>query len=72
MTSQRYLQCLEILGWSFRELGRRIDAHEQRVRLWSTKPDNIPEHVAAWLETLTQAQESNPAPRWNALEPIAG
>ncbi len=63
MSSHRLLVCLAILGWSVRELARRLACHQTTVMRWTGATSPVPDEVAAWLEALTSFHAAHPAPR---------
>ncbi len=63
MSSYRLLVCLAILGWSVRELARRLACHQTTVMRWTGATSPVPDEVAAWLETLTAFHAEHPAPQ---------
>jgi hypothetical protein len=62
MTTDRFRECLDALSWSQRGLAALLDVDERQVRRWATGQYNIPEPIAAWLETLARFHETHPAP----------
>jgi DNA-binding transcriptional regulator YdaS (Cro superfamily) len=63
MTPERFLECLGIIGWSLRLTADRMGLHETRLRRWASGHYPVPNEVAVWLEQITAAHESLPAPR---------
>jgi len=63
MSSYRLLVCLAILGWSVRELARRLACHQTTVMRWTGATSVVPDGVATWLEALTAFHAEHPAPR---------
>jgi ribosome-binding protein aMBF1 (putative translation factor) len=49
MTADELRKCLGVLGWSQRELARRLQKHHSTVRKWARAERMIPQHVAEWL-----------------------
>jgi ribosome-binding protein aMBF1 (putative translation factor) len=63
MTPDRLRQCLELLGWSQRELANQLRRPEGFIRQAARgRADLLPED-AAWLEERAQAAERTPPPR---------
>jgi DNA-binding transcriptional regulator YiaG len=62
MTPTRFRECLQSLDWSQRGVARILGRHEGTVRQWARGTVQIPEDVAAWLETLAVCHNANPAP----------
>jgi len=54
MSSYRLLVCLAMLGWSVRELARRLACHQTAVMRWTGGTSAVPDEVAAWLEALVE------------------
>lgn len=54
---------LEILGWSRRELARRLDVTESAVRKWEATRKG-PAPILAWLEDLARYVSHRPPPAW--------
>lgn len=63
MSSHRLLICLSVLGWSVRELARRMAQSQSTVARWAGGTVDVPWKVAAWLEVLVAFHLKNPAPR---------
>jgi len=63
MSSYRLLICLAILGWSDRNLARRIGRQQTTVARWAKGLSPVPGEAAAWLETLAAFHIAHPAPR---------
>ena len=72
MSSHRLLICLAALGWTVRELARRVDRHRTTVMRWADGQSPVPDDVAAWLETLVAFHARHPAPRTSAAGDVAG
>lgn len=69
MSSRRLLVCLSTLGWSVRDLARRLGRHQTTVARWANAISPVPGDVAAWLETLAAFHIAHPAPR--VVRPVA-
>lgn len=69
MSGYRLLDCLSVLGWSVRELARRLGQHQTTVVRWARSLSPVPGDVAIWLDTLVAFHLAHPAPRsqaaWN-------
>ena len=63
MSPYRISLCLTTLGWSERELARRIGRHQTEVRRWMLGSAVIDPNVAEWLTELEQFFREHPAPR---------
>ena len=63
MSPRRLLVCLIVLGWSERELARRLGRHQTTIRRWVDGSSAADREVAAWLEALVGFHASHPAPR---------
>ena len=61
MTKERLAHCLEVLGWSQRELAAKLDIDPKTVQRWA-RGARIDREVAVWLEGLVTAHMSLPAP----------
>lgn len=62
MTPTRLRACLGTIGWSQRELARRIRYDERQVRRWASGA-KIPTEVAAWIEAVAALLSNAPTPR---------
>ena len=63
MSSGRLLVCLLVLGWSVRDLARRLDRHQTTVVRWANGLSLVPDEVAEWMEALVAFHLAHPAPR---------
>ncbi len=63
MSPRRLLVCLVVLGWSERELARRLGRHQTTIRRWVDGGSAVDREVAAWLEALADFHARHPAPR---------
>jgi len=63
MSSYRLLICLTIIGWSDRNLARRVGRRQTTVARWAKGLSPVPGDVAAWLETLVAFHLAHPGPR---------
>ena len=63
MSPHRLLRCLIVLGWSERELARRIGRHQTTIRRWTEGISVVDCDVAEWLEALARFHTTHPAPR---------
>ena len=64
MTPSRMQECLDLLGWTRRELGQQIGMGERNVRRWLAGELRIPTPIASWLETLVAFHQDHPPPDW--------
>jgi len=71
MSSYQLLVCLIILGWSERELARRVDRHQTTITRWVKGLSPVPGEEAAWLETLVAFHVAHPALRQDRLGSVA-
>lgn len=62
MTPARLRECLDLLGWSQRELANQIGLHETRTRRWASGRYPVPPPVEQWLERLVACHAANPPP----------
>jgi transcriptional regulator with XRE-family HTH domain len=53
---------LRTIGWSQRELARRVGVDETRVRRWARGTAPMPEDVAAWLASAAAWHAEHPPP----------
>lgn len=65
---RRLCDALYALGWSQRELSRRLAQDERTVRRWAAGEYPAPPAVLAWLETLAAHHAAHPAPRQKAQD----
>ena len=63
MSSHRLLVCLAVLGWSERELARRIGRQQTTIRRWAGGRGAVDDDTATWLEALAAFHLAHPAPR---------
>ena len=62
VTPDRLRDCLRLLGWSQRGLGRQVARQEGQVRQWCRGAASVPGEVAVWLEGRAQHAEQTPPP----------
>jgi hypothetical protein len=62
MTPTRLHECLQILGWSQRELADRIGMGERNARRWAKGEIEVPAAIAVWLESLAAVFAAHPVP----------
>jgi hypothetical protein len=48
MTSEQLSECLRTLGWSARELARRVNRGERLIRRMCEGREEIPDNLADW------------------------
>ena len=70
MTADRLRVLLDRIGWSQRELARRVGYDERQVRRWAAGA-TIPDDIAAWLEELDAVLARRPPPRRGQEAPRA-
>jgi len=63
MTGAELRAALATIGWSQRELARRLGIDEARVRRWARDATPVPGAIAAWLATTAAWVASNPPPK---------
>jgi len=51
---------LEVLDWTDGELGRRLNARQNKVSAWMNGRSFVPNRVAVWLEDLAQKIVAGP------------
>lgn len=56
-------QRLVDLGWTNRELARRLGTHPTTVQRWAHGRQEIPAPVEEWLTNLARMVRKNPPPR---------
>lgn len=62
MTPNKFVKCLDAIGWSKMHLAEQLGVSEIRARRWSTGASPIPELVEDWLERLAALHRKNPPP----------
>jgi transcriptional regulator with XRE-family HTH domain len=62
VTGTTLADALRTIGWSQRELARRIGVDETRVRRWARGAAPVPEDVAAWLASAAAWHAEHPPP----------
>jgi transcriptional regulator with XRE-family HTH domain len=62
MTGADLTFALAVIGWSQRELARRLGVTESRVRRWARGTMPVPEAVADWLRRAAEWHIANPPP----------
>jgi transcriptional regulator with XRE-family HTH domain len=63
MTPERFIACLDSLGWTRRNLAERLGlASPTTVRRWATGEASIPHALADWLERRATAMDTDPLP----------
>jgi len=62
MTSDRFLECLDIIGWPVRSFAAYINVSDREVRRWASGVNRIPGPIADWLERIASFHEANPPP----------
>ena len=62
MNPDRFRHCLDALNWTQRGVAALLEVDERQVRRWASGQYQIPEPIAAWLETLARFHEAHPAP----------
>ena len=67
MTPARLAACLATIGWSRRELGRRLGLEAGRPEHWAQGRRPIPPAVTAWLEALAAEVARHPAPQVRSI-----
>lgn len=62
MTSDRFLECLDLIGWPVRGFAAYINVSDREVRRWASGVNRIPGPIADWLERIASFHEANPPP----------
>lgn len=62
MTTSRLAWCLAVIGWDRRELALRLDVPDATAAQFISGKRNLPNRVAAWLETLAAMMLAFPEP----------
>jgi hypothetical protein len=62
MTGARFLECLDILGWSLRHLARLLHCDTNLPMRWGRGAATVPPSIAQWLEALCHAHKMLPTP----------
>lgn len=61
MTPDRLRECLALLRWSERELGRATAHDKKQVQRWLAGA-SVPWPIAAWLDRLAEFHARHPPP----------
>lgn len=64
MTPAEFSAALAILGWSLRELARRLGCDVALPARWSKGTAFVPQPIAAWLRKLAAGVGRQPVPEW--------
>lgn len=62
MTPAEFSALLDRIGWSRRELARKIGVHEDGPRNWTRPGYRIPDQVADYLRAVAAALDAVPPP----------
>jgi hypothetical protein len=62
MDPDRFRECLDVIGWPLRGLARLLDVNFATVQRWANGAQEIPPHIADWLDTVAKCHEANPPP----------
>ena len=62
MDSTRFRECMDLLGWSQRQLADYLDIGVTSVQRWAMGRIVIPDNVAAWLEARAAHMVRYPYP----------
>lgn len=62
MNATRLRECLDLIGWTQRNLSRLTNRQEGAVRMWARDALPVPVEVATWLEKVANFHELNPPP----------
>ena len=62
MTPDRLRTCLDLIGWSQRQLAGILAIQFSSVQRWANGQTAIPPQVAEWLERVAATHEQNPLP----------
>jgi transcriptional regulator with XRE-family HTH domain len=71
VTSPTLAEALRTIGWSQRELARRVGVDETRVRRWLAGKAPMPLDLVAWLAKAAVWHERHPPPVCNAEAKVA-
>jgi hypothetical protein len=63
MTPAEFTAALDVLGWSLRDLTRRIKCDSNLPTYWERGEVEIPPRIEAWLTKLVQFHLKHPAPK---------
>jgi transcriptional regulator with XRE-family HTH domain len=63
MTGVELITALATIGWSQRELARRLGIDEATVRRWARSATPVPRPVAAWLRQAAAWHAAHPPPQ---------
>lgn len=63
LSAEEFQDCLNNIGWSLRELERRLNINPTTVRRWEYGHLPIPGVVASWLRGLADAHRAAPLPQ---------
>lgn len=66
MDPGRFIYALKVLGWTYKEAGRRMGVNWQRMRRFATAERPVDRDVAEWLEQAVMFFEMNPPPKRQA------
>lgn len=64
MTTSEFSVALDTLGWSERELAKRLGCDRGLPGKWRIGRARVPAPVSSWLEALADAVQKNPPPEW--------
>lgn len=64
MTSDQFTHALETLGWSERELARRLACDPKLANRWSRGISEVPTDLGRWLDQLVKASARVTPPSW--------
>ena len=60
MTGEQLSECLRTLGWSARELARRVNRGERLIRRMCEGREEIPDNLADWVRQLSEIMARQP------------
>lgn len=72
MTPERFVELRAAIGWTRREMARRLNCSDNSLRQMEAQLQSIPPSLARWLERLARCHEQNPAPDWRRGTPTPG
>jgi DNA-binding transcriptional regulator YdaS (Cro superfamily) len=67
MSPARFTDCLFIIGWTQRGIGKKLGRSEQNIRQMVSGAVRIPDDVASWIERLAIFHEHNKPPQRNII-----
>jgi len=73
LSPDEFRACLDTIGWSQRNLARRLAIHHTRTERMATGRYPVPPEVATWLRVMAAFHSSHMLPDgWRLIDPIEG